>query len=95
MPIPKEFWNLTLEDCVKIALDNSKVMRSLGGRYASSRADQQRPQTGEAPDALITIARRQPQRLRSGDHGNDAVHRHGIRAERVRHRAGQQHHLAA
>ena len=34
--IPKEFWNVTLEDCVKIALDNSKVMRSLGGRYASS-----------------------------------------------------------
>jgi outer membrane protein TolC len=52
-PIPKEFWNVTLEDCVKMALDNSKVMRSLGGRYASS-ANQQRAQTGEPPDALIT-----------------------------------------
>ncbi|HEX4143926.1 MAG TPA: TolC family protein [Pirellulales bacterium] len=52
-PIPKEFWNVTLEDCVKMALDNSKVMRSLGGRYASS-AQTQRAQTGEPPDALIT-----------------------------------------
>jgi outer membrane protein TolC len=52
-PIPKEFWNVTLEDCVKIALDNSKVMRTLGGRYASS-ANTQRAQVGEAPDALVT-----------------------------------------
>ncbi len=51
--IPKEFWNVTLEDCVKMALDNSKVMRTLGGRYASS-AQTQRAQVGEAPDALIT-----------------------------------------
>ncbi len=52
-PIPKEFWNVTLENCVRIALDNSKVMRSLGGRYASS-PQSTRAQTGESPDALIT-----------------------------------------
>jgi outer membrane protein TolC len=51
--IPKEFWNVTLENCVRIALDNSKVMRSLGGRYASS-PQSTRAQTGESPDALIT-----------------------------------------
>lgn len=51
--IPKEFWNVTLEDCVKLALDNSKVMRTLGGRYSSS-AQTQRAQVGKAPDNLIT-----------------------------------------
>ncbi len=50
---PKEFWDLKLEQCVKIALDNSKVMRSLGGRYSES-AFQPRSQTGEAPDAITT-----------------------------------------
>ncbi len=50
---PKDFWNLKLEECVKIALDNSKVMRSLGGRYSES-AFQPRSQTGEAPDAITT-----------------------------------------
>ena len=38
---------------VKIALDNSKVMCSLGGRYSES-AFQPRSQTGEAPDAITT-----------------------------------------
>ena len=77
--IPKEFWNLTLEDCVKIALDNSKVMRSLGGRYASA-AQTQRAANRRSARRLDHDAGRQPQRLRSGDHGSDALHRHGIRA---------------
>jgi outer membrane protein TolC len=52
-PTPKSMWNLKLEECVKMALDNSKVMRSLGGRYSES-AFQPRAQTGEAPDAITT-----------------------------------------
>jgi outer membrane protein TolC len=50
---PDKFWDIKLEECVKFALDNSKVMRSLGGRYSES-AFQSRAQTGEAPDAITT-----------------------------------------
>ena len=52
-PDPQEIWELKLEDAVKMALANAKVMRSLGGRYATSAATQ-RPQVGEAPDAIMT-----------------------------------------
>src|SRR6202795_1102223 len=48
-----QMWDLTLEEAVQITLCNSKVMRSLGGRYASS-AFNPRAQVGEAPDAIIT-----------------------------------------
>jgi outer membrane protein TolC len=46
-----EYWDLTLEEAMKTALANAKVLRSLGGRYVSS-AFNNRTQVGEAPDAL-------------------------------------------
>jgi outer membrane protein TolC len=49
----RETWDLTLEEAVKTALANAKVMRSLGGRYVSS-AFNNRSQTGDAPDALTS-----------------------------------------
>lgn len=49
-----DYWDLTLEEAIQTALCNTKVMRSLGGRYVSS-AFNNRSQTGEAPDA-ITLA---------------------------------------
>jgi outer membrane protein TolC len=45
------YWDLTLEESIQTALANSKVMRSLGGRFVTS-AFNNRSQTGEAPDAL-------------------------------------------
>ncbi len=47
------YWDLPLEDAIHNALNNAKAMKSLGGRYVSS-AFNNRAQTGEAPDALIT-----------------------------------------
>ncbi len=44
-------WDLELQEAVKIALANSQVIRSLGGRFASQGPITQ-PQTGEAPNAL-------------------------------------------
>ncbi|HEX3726025.1 MAG TPA: TolC family protein [Pirellulales bacterium] len=49
----KNYWDLSLEEAVKTALSNAKAMRSLGGRYVSS-AFNNRAQTGDAPDSLIT-----------------------------------------
>jgi outer membrane protein TolC len=46
-----EYWDLSLEEVIKTALANAKVMRSLGGRFVTS-AFNNRAQTGEAPDAL-------------------------------------------
>jgi outer membrane protein TolC len=46
-----DYWDLTLEEAIQTALQNSKVFRSLGGRFVSS-AFNNRSQTGEAPDAL-------------------------------------------
>ena len=31
-PAPKEHWDLTLEDTIRIALQNAKVMRQIGGQ---------------------------------------------------------------
>jgi outer membrane protein TolC len=45
------YWDLTLEEAVKTAMSNTKVLRSLGGRFVSS-AFNNRAQTGEAPDAI-------------------------------------------
>jgi outer membrane protein TolC len=45
------YWDLTLEEALQTALCNSKVFRSLGGRFVSS-AFNNRSQTGEAPDAI-------------------------------------------
>lgn len=46
-------WELTLEEAIQSALHNSKVFRSLGGRFVSS-AFNNRAQTGDAPDALTS-----------------------------------------
>jgi outer membrane protein TolC len=51
-PTPREMWELKLQEAVRITLENSKVMRSLSGRFVSQAA--LRPQTGDAPDALLT-----------------------------------------
>ena len=45
------YWDLTLEDALQTSLQNSKVFRTLGGRFVSS-AFNNRTQVGEAPDAL-------------------------------------------
>jgi outer membrane protein TolC len=45
----KEYWDLTLEEAIRTSLENSKVFRSLGGRYVTS-AFNNRAQTGDAPD---------------------------------------------
>jgi len=45
------YWDLTLEEALQTSLQNSKVFRSLGGRFVSS-AFNNRTQTGEAPDAI-------------------------------------------
>ena len=47
-----DLWDMPLEEAVRITLSNSQVIRTLGGRYASTGPVQQ-PQTGEAPDALL------------------------------------------
>jgi outer membrane protein TolC len=46
-------WQLTLEDAIQNSLANSKVFRSLGGRFVSS-AFNNRAQTGDAPDSLTS-----------------------------------------
>ena len=46
-----EIWELSLQDAVRIALENSKVMRQLGGRQASFGG--QRPQQDEFPTQLL------------------------------------------
>lgn len=46
-------WPLTLEDSIQNSLANSKVFRSLGGRFVSS-AFNNRAQTGDAPDSLTS-----------------------------------------
>ena len=51
-PTPREMWELKLEEAIKTTLCNSKVMRSLSGRFLSQAS--LRAQTGDAPDALLT-----------------------------------------
>jgi len=53
-------WDLSLEEAIKNALANAKVMRSLGGRFVSS-AFNNRAQTGDAPDSIST----QPDSIRT------------------------------
>ncbi len=45
-------WNLSLEEAVRYALQNAKVMRTLGGRFASTGGPT--PQVGEAPNILLS-----------------------------------------
>ncbi len=51
-PTPRAMWELTLEEAISTTLCNSKVMRSLSGRFLSQAS--LRAQTGDAPDALLT-----------------------------------------
>jgi outer membrane protein TolC len=46
-----QMWELTLEEAVHSALANSKVMRSLGGRYNATA--QVQPPVGGAPEAVV------------------------------------------
>jgi outer membrane protein TolC len=45
-------WELSLEEAIRTALENGKVLRNLGGRFASFGGP--RPQTGEPPVSLLT-----------------------------------------
>ncbi len=45
-------WELSLEDAIKTSLENGKVLRNLGGRFASFGGP--RPQTGEPAVSLLT-----------------------------------------
>ncbi len=45
-------WELSLEEAVRTALENGKILRNLGGRFASFGGP--RPQTGEPPVSLLT-----------------------------------------
>ena len=38
----KEIWDLTLEEAVRNALENSKVLRSIGGSVSRGRPDRDR-----------------------------------------------------
>jgi outer membrane protein TolC len=47
-----QIWELSLEESIRTALENGKVLRNLGGRFASFGGP--RPQTGEPPVSLLT-----------------------------------------
>ncbi len=47
-----KIWDLPLEEAVHLALENSKVMRTLGARFASQGGT--RPQVGDAPTVLLS-----------------------------------------
>jgi len=47
-----QIWELSLEEAIRTALENGKVLRNLGGRFASFGGP--RPQTGEPPVSLLT-----------------------------------------
>ncbi len=47
-----QIWELSLEEAIRTALENGKVLRNLGGRFSSFGGP--RPQTGEPPVSLLT-----------------------------------------
>ena len=51
-------WELSLEDAIRTALENGKVLRNLGGRFQSFGGP--RPQTGEPPVSLLTSPSQTP-----------------------------------
>jgi outer membrane protein TolC len=53
-----EIWELSLEEAVRTALENGKVLRNLGGRFASFGGP--RPQTGEPAVSLLTAPQGTP-----------------------------------
>ncbi len=48
----ERIWDLQLEDAVHLALENSKIIRTLGARFATQGGT--RPQVGDAPTVLLT-----------------------------------------
>jgi len=53
-----EIWELSLEEAIRTALENGKVLRNLGGRFQSFGGP--RPQTGEPPVSLLTSPSQTP-----------------------------------
>jgi outer membrane protein TolC len=53
-----QIWELSLEEAVRTALENGKVLRNLGGRFASFGGP--RPQTGEPAVSLLTAPTQTP-----------------------------------
>jgi outer membrane protein TolC len=51
-------WELSLEEAIRTALENGKVLRNIGGRFASFGGP--RPQTGEPPVSLLTSPAQTP-----------------------------------
>ena len=51
-------WELSLEEAIRTALENGKILRNLGGRFASFGGP--RPQTGEPPVSLLTAPQLTP-----------------------------------
>ena len=47
-----QVWEVSLEEAIRTALENGKVLRNLGGRFGSFGGP--RPQTGEPPVSLLT-----------------------------------------
>lgn len=57
-PAFDEIWEVTLEDAIRTSLENGKVLRNLGGRFASFGGP--RPQTGEPAVSLLTAPSQTP-----------------------------------
>jgi outer membrane protein TolC len=53
-----DIWELSLEEAIRTALENGKVLRNLGGRFASFGGP--RPQTGEPAVSLLTAPTQTP-----------------------------------
>jgi outer membrane protein TolC len=53
-----DIWELSLEEAIRTALENGKVLRNLGGRFASFGGP--RPQTGEPAVSLLTAPSQTP-----------------------------------
>ena len=51
-------WAVSLEEAIRTALENGKVLRNIGGRFASFGGP--RPQTGEPPVSLLTSPAQTP-----------------------------------
>ena len=51
-------WELSLEEAIRTSLENGKVLRNLGGRFASFGGP--RPQTGEPAETLLTSPAQTP-----------------------------------
>ena len=59
-----DIWELSLEEAIRTALENGKILRNLGGRFASFGGP--RPQTGEPATCLSRICNQVAQSRCSG-----------------------------